>query len=163
MATQFLEATGTSGFIATASAFGTTQLSALASGGAVTSTVVFTAGTGGTLSGAQKAQAWFTSAATFTPSTPGGGIACWFVESTDNGTTFEAVLSTPSATQMALPRPPDFYIPMELTAQGTGIKFAIGPFRLPYCAFKCIAQNLCGVTLGTGNHSITIGGVADQY
>lgn len=167
MATNFLEATGTNGFLATQSAFGTTQLSALASGtGVATGTQVFTAGTGGTLLGGQKAHAYLTVVtAGWTPAV-GGEIVCWFDLSTDNGTTFESLVSSPSTTVMAMARPPDFVIPLyqggAALAAGN-IFFAAGPFRLPYLAYKVVAQNLCGVVLGTGNHTITIGSVADQY
>jgi hypothetical protein len=164
VATNFLEATGTSGFIATQAV--TISLSGLAIGAAVLGSTVFTAGTGGTLLGAQKAHAWFTVVTTaFTP-TAGGVFACWFLLSTDNGTTFEAdpLLASASASIMAMPRSPDFVIPLDATSQAAGnIKFAQGPFRLPYVAFKVAFQNLSGVALSAAAHTLTLGGVADQY
>lgn len=164
MATNFLEATGTSGFIATQAV--TITLSALASGAAATGSTVFTAGTSGTLLGAQKAHAWLTVVTAGWTPTAGGVLAGWQLLSTDNGTTFESLVSTPSTTVMALPRPPDFIIPVyeggAALAAGN-IKWANGPFRLPYVAHKYVIQNLCGVALGTGVHTLNIGGVADQF
>lgn len=165
MATNFLEAVGTNGFVGSPTSAGL-SLNALASGGASTGTQVFTAGPAGTLSGAQKGHAYLTVVtAGFTPTTS-GVIACWFLLSTDGGTTFESTPATPSTTVMAVARPPDFVIPVyeggAALAAGN-ILFASGPFILPYLAYKIVAQNLSGVALGAGNHTITLGGVTDQY
>lgn len=164
MATNFLEATGTNGFIATQAV--TITLSALASGAAATGSTVFTPGTSGTLLGAQKCQAWFqVITAGWTP-TAGGQVSGWWLMSTDGGTTFENLRSTPSTTVMALPRPPDFIIPMYqggTALSANDILFANGPFRYPYVGAKVVLQNLTGAAMGTGVHTFTIGGVADQY
>lgn len=164
MATNFLEAAGTSGFIATPTSV-TITLTGLASGGAATSTTIF--GPGQTSIGsAQKCMAYFTVVTAGWTPTAGAVMACWWNLSTDGGTTFETLVSTPSTTVMALPRPPDFLIPCYEggTALAAGnIKWANGPFRFPYVAAKVVLQNLTGAAFGAGVHTLNIGGVADQY
>jgi hypothetical protein len=162
VATNFLEAAGTSGFIATPTSV-TITLSALASGSAATGSTVFSQSTVG---GAQKCQAYFTVVTAGWTPTAGAVMACWWLMSTDGGTTFETVRATPSTTVAALPRPPDFLIPCYQggTALSAGdVLFANGPFRYPYVSAKVVLQNLTGVALGTGVHTLNIGGVADQY
>ena len=161
MATNFLEAVGTNGFIATQTV--TITLNGLGIGAAVTGSTVFTPGPAGTLAGAQKGHAWFTIVTAGFTTLAGAALSGWCLLSTDGGTTFEALLSTPSATVPALPRKPDFTIPLDVGTIGTGIKFAEGPFRLPYVAYKIVIQNNTGVALSANAHTLNLGGVADQY
>lgn len=161
MATNFLEAAGTNGFTGTQAV--TITLSALASGAAATGSTVFSSAT---LSGAMKCQAWFTVVTAGWTPTLGGVITGWWLLSTDGGTTFETLRATPSTTVLALPRPPDFIIPVYEggTALSAGdIKWANGPFRYPYVGAKVVLQNNTGAAFGTGVHTLNIGGVADQY
>ncbi len=163
MATNFLEATGTGGLITAATTVAwVTALASLTNGSASTSSTVFSQST---FAQAQKLQAWFINGtASFTP-TAGGLLAFWWLLSTDGGTTFETLVSTPSATVPALPRPPDFMIPFDVVAFASGnIRFASGPFGYPYLGAKLVVQNLTGATLSTtGTPTVLIGGVADQY
>lgn len=165
MATNFLEyAGGTGGLIggsATTVAW-VTALASLTNGSASTSSTVFSQAT---FTQAQKLQGWFINGtASFTP-VAGGCLTFWWLLSTDGGTTFETLVSTPSSTVLALPRSPDFIIPFDNAAFATGnIRFAQGPFRYPYLGAKLVLQNNTGVTLSTtGTPTVLIGGVADQY
>ena len=164
MATNFLEAAGTAGFIASTSV--TITLASLGSGAATVSTSSITPGPAGTLAGAQKCHSWFINGGgSFVP-TAGGALAGWFLLSTDGGTTFESRIASATTTVMALPRSPDFIIPVYeggTTNTSGSIKFANGPFRYPYLASEVLIQNLSGSSLSTGTHQLWIGGVADQY
>lgn len=172
MAGNFLETTGTGGLITTARLITwVTALAGLASGAATTSDT--TADTGlfsqSSFGNAQKLMAWFKTGNTNTMATTAGGVfACWWLLSTDGGTTFETLVSTPSTTVMALPRPPDFLIPVfDTTALPINTyKFAQGPFIYPYLGCKVVLQNLSGVAINSatgGAPTLTIGGVVDGY
>ena len=172
MAGVFNEQAGTGGFIGTKRLVTwATALAGLASGAATTSDT--TADTGlfsqSSFSNAQKLQAWFQTGGTNTMATTAGGVmACWWLLSTDGGTTFETLVSTPSTTVMALPRRPDFIIPVyDVTALPTStIKFAQGPFAFPYVGCKLVLQNLSGVAINSatgGAPTLTIGAVQDGY
>ena len=162
MAGNFLETAGTNGFITAPTSVSIT-LSALTNGSAATGSTVFSQSTVGN---AQKCMAYFTVVTAGWTPTAGGVIACWWLLSTDGGTTFESLVSTPSTTVAALPRPPDFLIPVYEggTALSAGnIKWANGPFIFPYVGAKVVVQNLTGATFGTGVHTLNIGGVVDGY
>lgn len=169
--TDFLHESGTNGFIVTPFQLFTsadTGLSALASGSAVTS-----AHGGGSANGifkqsdfgsAQFGMIWFTIVTAGWTPTAGGTIPGWWIMSSDGGTTFEATVAAPSATVPAMPRPPDFVIPLEAAALAAGaLKFALPPAPLPWTSAKCIVQNLTGAAFGTGAHTITCGPVADKF
>lgn len=167
MATNFLEAAGTNGFLVTPVTLMTTELNALASGSAATSSVNGTSGvfnqtsfgSGIILSG------FFTWTTTITP-TAGGNLACWWLRSTDGGTTFESVLSTASTTVPALGRAPDFTIPVYEggTALGAGgVKWAQAEFSYPWVSTKLLVQNNSGVALAATGNVIKAGSVAIQY
>lgn len=162
MAGNFLETSGTSGFI-TAPTSVVIALTGLTNGSSATSTTIFSQST---IGNALKCMAYFTVVTLgFTP-TAGGVLTGWWLLSTDGGTTFETLVSTPSATVPALPRSPDFLIPVYEggTALAAGnIKFAQGPFIYPYLGAKVVLQNLSGATLGVGVHLLNIGGVVDGY
>jgi hypothetical protein len=164
MAINFLEAAGANGWLSGPTNVSIT-LSALASGSAATSSTIL--GPGNTSVGsAQKCMAYLTVVTAGWTPTAGAVIPGWWLLSTDGGSTFESLVATPSTTVMALPRPPDFIIPVyeggAALAVGN-IKWAMGPFRFPYVPSKIVLQNLTGVAFGTGVHTFNIGGVADQY
>src|ERR1035437_1845331 len=172
MAGNFLETAGTGGFTGTKRLVTwVTALAGLGSGAATTSDT--TADTGlfsqSSFGNVPQLMAWFQTGGTSTMATTAGGcMACWWLLSTDGGTTFETLVSTPSTTVMALPRPPDFVIPVfDTTALPTStIKFAQGPFRYPYLGCKLVLQNLSGVAINSatgGAPTLTIGGVVDGY
>lgn len=166
MAINFLEATGTNGFIATPFNLMSTELNALASGAAATSSV---GGTSGVFSQTNNASGiwgslYFTAGGAFTP-TAGGFLAGWFLLSTDGGTTFEAAISTPSTTVSAVSRAPDFIIPLDNAAHASGnIRWCQGRrIQLPFESYKVIIQNNSGVALSASGHTIKVGPVAIQY
>jgi len=170
MATNFLHAAGTNGFIATPFALlnaSDTGMNALASGGAVTSA---NGGTSGkfnqtNFAAAKKGLLYFNVVtAGFTP-TAGGCIAGWWLHSPDGGSTFESLVSTPSATVSAVARVPDFIIPLYQggTALAAGNIIFSGVIDLPYDTVKCVVQNMSGAAFGAGAHTIFCAPVADQY
>lgn len=169
--TDFLHDAGTNGFTTTPFQLftsGDTGLSALASGSAVTSAHGGALTTGifkqTDFGNAQIGMIWFTIVTAGWTPTAGGSIPGWWLMSSDGGTTFEQVVATPSTTQPALPRPPDFIIPFEAAALTAGwLRWAIPPVPLPWTAAKCVVQNLTGAALGTGAHTITCGPVADKF
>ena len=162
MATNFLHAAGTSGFIVTPfTLISGTELSNITNGNCIISAA---SGTSGKFSqtdfvSAQYGLIWLTVVtAAWTP-TAGGNLTGWFLNSGDGGSTFEA-----QTANVAFPRPPDFIIPFTAAALNIGDKiFASGLVPLPYNTVKVYIQNNSGTTTGTGNHTITCGPVADQY
>lgn len=167
MATNFLHAVGTNGFIVTPfdlfpaseAAFDT-----LTNGSTVTSSSGGSSGkfTQSNFGSAQYGLIWFTVGDTaFTP-VAGGNLSGWFIHSPDGGSTFEN-----TDANVAIPRPPDFIIPFTAAALNTSdIIFASGLVLLPYDTCKIYVQNNAGVTLGntTSTHAkLTCGPVADQY
>lgn len=166
MATNFLEAAGTNGFLATPFNLLSTELNSLASGAAATSSV---GGTAGVFSQTNDANAiwgslYFTAGGAFTPAV-GGYIAGWFLLSTDGGTTFEAAISTPSTTVAALSRSPDFIISLDNVAYASGnIRWCQGRrINLPWESYKVLFQNNSGVALPASGNLIKVGPVAIQY
>lgn len=160
MADFLYDATNSNGFIlasALALASGS-DLSALANGGAVTlsggTSGVFTQSNFG--SGITGYVALTTVTAGWTP-TAGGVLVGWFAASPDGGSTFETIVATPSSTVPALPRPPDFTIPFDAVATGTGLVRFSQQIVLPPYQCKVIVQNLTGATTGTGNHTLKCG------
>jgi hypothetical protein len=167
--TDFLHDPGTSGFIATPFALfnaSDTGLNALTNGSVVTSA---NGGTSGVFSqtnfaNAQLCEIWFNIVTAGWTPTAGGCIAGWFLMSTDGGSTFEAMVASPSSTAPAVARSPDFIIPFEPAALSAGIvKFAQGPVPVPWTSCKVTVQNMTGATLGAGAHTIYAGPVADKY
>src|SRR5271155_5554450 len=106
MATNFLEAAGTNGFLLAPVTLMTTELNALASTANVISSV---AGpfTQASFNNAIWGQVHFLSGGIVTP-VAGGFLEGWFLYSPDGGTTFERANY---ALATDLPRPPDFIIP----------------------------------------------------
>lgn len=156
--------TGTNGFIATLTLTSGADLASLASGGAVTLTGGGAAGVSSqtnTGSGKRGYIVFKTVTAGFTP-TAGGCISGWWLNSDDGGTTYESTPATPSTTVPALPRPPDFIIPLDVAALGTSaVKWSI-PCTLPEGTFKVLVQNNSGAAFGAGNYTMTLKVPADK-
>lgn len=159
MATNFLYATGTNGYIVTVDLL-STELNTWANNAVILSTVAGTAGVlaqTGTGSGF-LAELWYTNGtATTTPTAAAGPtITGWFIRS-PTGSVFEPATAI-------LPRNPDFIINLPTAALVAGqIFYAPGIIRVPPGSFKSLAANLSGVALtGTGN-KLTLGIVAVQY
>lgn len=169
MAGNFLHTAGTNGFLSTLrTVTWATSLNALASGSRAISDA--TANTGlfsqASFSNAPMGLAWFQCITTGWTPTPGGVFVCWFLNSTDGGTTFEVESrTTPSTTVPAVARPPDFLIPVYTggTAIAANDVLFSQPFPLPWPSAKMIVQNLTGAALAAGAHTLTIAGVADGY
>jgi hypothetical protein len=132
MATNFLNAPGTNGFIVTPfSLMGTTDLASLASATGITSTATVLTQT--TFANAVWCKVFFTSGGAFTP-TAGGYFAGWWLESENGGTNFERS-SVVAATDM--PRPPDFVIPLFAIAYASGDRqWASGLVKTPFGSAK---------------------------
>lgn len=166
MATDFLLAAGTNGFIATPFNLLSTELNALASGAAVTSSV---GGTSGVFNQASLAQAlalsvYVTFGGAITPSV-GGCLSIWFLLSPDGGTTFETAVSTPSTTVSALSRAPDVIITLDNAAFASGnMRWANGlHLPSPWESFKILLQNNTGAALPATGNLIKAGPVTPQY
>lgn len=166
MSLPFLLDAGTAGFIQAPFNLLSTELNSLASGAAVISSV---GGTSGVFNQTNSSQAiwsslYFTSTGTFTP-TGGPFLAGWFLLSSDGGTTFEGQISSPSATVPAIPRAPDFSIPLDITTYSTTtLKWCQGRrVQFPWESYQVLLQNLSGVALPSSGNTIKCGGVAIQY
>jgi hypothetical protein len=168
-ATNFLEAPGTNGAIATPFVLDTTELNALGSGLCVTSSVN---GTSGVFSQSNAGSApwssiFFSSGGAFTP-VAGQVLMGWFLHSSDGGTTFETQTATCSTTVAPLPRPADFTIPLSVAAYASGNRaYASGPVLNSWDSYKVIiwnANQIGAVTAlpATGN-TITLFPKAIQY
>lgn len=156
MATNFLEAAGTNGFIATPFALmGTTDLSGLTNGSSVTSTASALSQT--TFANAIWAEVFFQAAGAFTP-TAGGYIAGWWLRSENGGSNYEKVVSNTD-----LPRPPDFVLPLFASAYASGDRSWSGLVKAPFTTCKAFIVNHAGVSLSANNHLIQAGPVAIQY
>jgi hypothetical protein len=163
MATNFLYAAGTDGFIATPFNLQTTELNTLGSGNTVISSV---GGTSGVFTQTNTAAAiWgvvsFLAGGSFTP-TGSPYLAGWFIVKADDSH-FEKLVSN-----TAPPRVPDFIIPLYASAYAANdISAAQGPqgtlVQLPTCAFEVLIQNNSGVSLPSSSNKVILGPVAVQY
>lgn len=161
MATNFLAATGTNGFLTaspvTAFSAATTTINSVANAATVISTLVFSqTDTAHGLLGYVS----LTVGSSFGP-TAGGNITGYWVQSPDGGTTYESTI---------LVRPPDWMISLSTsTSSSPGTETSGSAYRLsPLCAmpwgtFKVAIVNNSGVTLGTSGNSIAFQTVAMQY
>ena len=160
MATNFLYAAGTDGFIATPFNLQTTELNSLASGNTIISSV---GGSSGVFSQTQTLAAmWaiisFLAGGSFTP-TGSPFLSGWFVSKADDGH-FEKLISN-----TAPPRSPDFVIPLFASAYAAN-DLALcqgGLVRLPPNLFEVLIQNNSGVALPSSGNKIICGPVAAQY
>jgi hypothetical protein len=157
MATNFLEAAGTNGFIASPfNIMGTTDLASLGNGSTVTST--HAALTQSDFASAIWCQVAFQAAGAFTP-TAGGYIGGWWLNSDNGGTNYEKVVSN-----TGLPRAPDFVIPLFASAYASGDRsWAQGLIKCPFGTCKAYILNASGVSLSANNHQILAAPVAIQY
>ena len=161
MATNFLHAAGTNGFIVTPFALfpNVASFDTLTNTSTVTSTGVFNQASFGN---AQMGLIWFiVGDVAFTP-TAGGNLTGWWIHSTDGGTTYEN-----TDYNVAIPRAPDFIVPFTAAALSTSdVIFAQGIVPLPWDTVKVYVQNNSGVTMGnttTTHAQMFCGPVADQY
>lgn len=159
MATNFLEATGSNGFLATPFNLQSTELNALGNGNSAVSSVGGTSGvfTQTNWSSGIWGQAHFLAGGAFTP-TAGGYIACWFLYSPDGGSTFEKTVSNTD-----LPRLPDFVIPLFASAYAANDISQSVFFRIPWWSTKLFVVNHAGVALSASGHLIKGASVAIQY
>lgn len=150
MPTNFLWAAGTSnnGLLTTAVTLMTTELESLTSASVIVSSV---GGSSGVFTNSNTAQGmlgnifYYPGNAGCTPTTVGGGLTGWFLQSPDGGTAFESPTAVPVRT-------PDFFIPLPASAIGGAntLVFPSGEIEVPALEFKVLVQNNCGVTLGAG-------------
>lgn len=159
MASNFLQAAGTNGYLGGIVTAMTTDLNTWANAGVVLSSV---GGASGVFTQASTANAiwaeilYLNGSATTTP-TGVPNIAGWFVRSQDGGTTFEPATA-------ALPRAADFVIPLPAAALVAGqIFYASGRIALPAGSYKILVQNNSGVALTSTGNKLILGPVAIQY
>jgi len=161
MPTNFLEASGTNGFIASPFNLLSTELNALGIAATVISSVGGTAGVFNQTNfvNAIWGNIWFIAGGAITP-TAGGFLAGWFVQSSDGGTTFEKNVGT----TIGLPRSPDFTIPLWVSAYAANdISFASGFVKLPWASTKVLLLNSSGAALPATLNIIKCAPVAIQY
>jgi hypothetical protein len=159
VATNFLEAAGTNGFLTAPVTLMTTELNALASTANVVSSV---AGpfTQSSFNNAIWGQVHLVAGGAFTP-VAGGFLEGWFLYSPDGGTSFE---KANYASAVDLPRPPDFIIPFANVATvANDVYAASGITRMPWWSTKLYVGNRTGVALSASGHIIKVGPVAIQY
>lgn len=166
---NFLQTAGTGGlFSATRLVTWATSLNGLASGARAISDTTADTGkfTQASFNNAMWGMAEFSHVtATLSPAI-GGALACWFLCSRDDGTTYEDESSTaPSTTVPAVARPPDFVIPLYTgaTAIPAGAKKWSQRFLLPSVTSKLVVQNYSGAAFSANAHTLSLFGVADGY
>jgi hypothetical protein len=169
MPTNFLEASGTNGFVSAPINLLSTEINTLGSGSAAISSVGGSSGVfdQSSFGNCPWLSIYFTSGGAFTP-VVGQCLYGWFLLSPDGGASFETEVATPSTTVLALSRNPDFIIPLDNAAYATGnIRWCQGRFvKAPWESSKIIVQNVGGaspVALPSSGNLIKAGGVAIQY
>lgn len=157
----FTYTTGTTGgFYVTPFSVGTSELASLANGSTTT-----------LAAGAAYTQASFSSAlwayvtvkfanTNWTPTT-GGFLQGWWLSSYDGGTNYETLTAASSTTVPSLPRAPDFIVPLDAANMSGAVKWS-SLVRLPNAQSKVVVQNLSGVTIGTGTHTVFVDPLAIQ-
>ncbi|SRR6266436_91799 len=159
MATNFLEAAGTNGFLLAPVTLMTTELNALASTANVVSSVVASFNQASFNNGIWG-QVHLLTGGAFTPAA-GGFLEGWFLYSPDGGTSFE---KANYASGTDLPRPPDFIIPFANVATAANDVYAAsGICRMPWWTTKVYIGNRTGVALSASGHILKVGPVAIQY
>lgn len=155
---NFIHAAGTGGFIGSAvNLIASTELNNLSNLATATSAGSFSQSNFGS---AQLAYLMMTVVtAGWNTTTGGANIAGWFLLS-DDGTNFEATVSG-----AALPRPPDFVIPLPVASPiAAGRYFSAGPaVPLPWAPFKVFMQNVTGGATSANSHTLKAFPVADTY
>lgn len=159
MAADFLLDPGTSGFIATPFNLYSTELNALGSGSTATSSVGGTSGvyTQTNFANAQKCFVFFESGGAFTP-TAGGNLTGWWILSDNGGTNFEFTVAN-----TAMPRAPDFVIPLYASAYAAGGRSWSQVVRAPWPSCKIYIQNNSGAALPATGNLILAAPVAERY
>jgi hypothetical protein len=161
MATNFLQAAGSHGFIVTPVTVMTTELNTLANNTNAISSVGGTSGvfTQTNFGNAIWAEIEFIAGGAMSGSPAAGGyLAGWWLFS-EAGATFEKVLAGSD-----LPRSPDFTLPLLATAYAASdITKASGLCRLPAYDAKLYIANHSGVSLNASGNIIKVGPVATQY
>ena len=169
MAGDFLHNAGTNGLYSTKrTVTWATSLNNLASGSRAISDTTADTGkfTQSSFSNAMYGQAVFTNVNATWATTAGGVLACWWLLSADNGSSYEVESrTTPSTTVPAVMRPPDFLIPVYsgATAIAAGDIMFSQPFLLPWVTAKLVVQNMGGANLSANAHTLDIYGIADKY
>jgi hypothetical protein len=145
----------------------TTELNALASGAAATSSVGGTSGvfTESSTSSYLWGDLVFNPGGAFGSAPAAGGyLAGWFLRSPDGGSTFETVVATPSLTQPALPRSPDFVIPIDAATGASGdLKWGQGRTPLPYESYKVLLQNMTSQALAATGNTLRVLPITNEY
>jgi hypothetical protein len=169
MATNFLEAPGTNGFISAPINLLSSEINTLGGGAAAVSSVGGTSGVFNQTSfgNANWLSLYFTAGGAFTP-VVGQCLYGWFLLSPDGGSNFETQVATPSTTVLALSRNADFIISFDNAAYATSnIRWCQGRFiKAPWESCKVLLQNIGGsspVALPASGNLIKAGGVAIQY
>ena len=160
MATNFLQASGTNGFIATPFNLMSTELNTLANNSSAVSSVGGSSGifTLANFANAIWCEIYFTFGGACTPVAP-NAIYGWFLFSPDGGTTFET-----TAANTDLPRAPDFIIPILISAYATGnIAQASGLVRVQAGSSKVFINSHVGASLPSSGNLIKAAPVAIQY
>lgn len=162
MATNFLQAAGTNGFIATPFNLLSTELNSLADATSVVSSVGGSSGkfAQSDFASAMKCDVYLTLGGSFTPAAGSPDILGWFTFSPDGGSTYEAVISNTD-----LSRPPDFVIPLigsHAYSSGDIIK-ASGDVKVPPNSCKVLLLNHGGATLPSSGNTIKTAPSAFQY
>lgn len=167
MPTNFLRTAGTSnsGLLTSLVSLMTTELQSLANAATALSSVN---GASGKFTNADTAQAQW-GEMFFSVGNPGigsavvagGNLTGWFMTSPDSGTTYEEDVSG-----SAIPRAPDFIIPLPATTITAAHVFKSGIVRVPALQFKVKVQNNTGQTFGNGGTTapfLKLAPCADQY
>lgn len=155
---DFLYDPGTNGYIVAPFSLQTTELNGLASAAVVLSSVNGVSGvfTQTSFGNAMWGYVSFKSGGVFTP-VAGGVLSGWWVNSPDGGTTFEKASA-------AIPRQPDFIIPLNASAYASSdIVYAPSPVLLPAPSCKVLLQNGAGVALPATGNVITAAPIAMRY
>ena len=152
---NFIHTAGTNGFIAAAPVVlnSSTEFSGVTNGSLVT---ISTAYSQSSYSNAQYGFIEFKIVTAGWTVTAGGNLCGWYLHSRDGGTNYEATNSA------ALPRPPDFIIPLFVGSIGTGYYYSpLVP--LPYDTHKFYVQNNSGNTTSANNHVLSVLPVLDTF
>lgn len=159
MATNFLYAAGTNGFLAVPFNLMSTELNALANGSSAVSSVGGTSGvfTQTNWSSGIWGVAHLVAGGAFTP-TAGGYLAGWFLYSPDGGTTFDKVVSATDKSRNA-----DFNIQCFASAYASSDVESSSLFRVPAWANKLLIVNHTGVSLPATGNIIKGASIAIQY
>lgn len=160
---DFLLDAGTNGFIISPFNLMSTELNSLGGNSTVSNTATSTAGGASgvfaqsNFGNAQKVLIWFIAGGAITP-VAGGNITGWWLSSNNGGTNFEKTV-----TSTALPRAPDFIIPLYNSAYASGDMSFASVCRAPWPSCKVFIQNNSGNNMPASGNLIIAGPVAEKY